>query len=78
MTLSKKNSNKTVSKSSKKASTGKVRSAKAFRTYDSAMKYIFSMTDYEKQSKMRYNVTTFDLSRMQKFLKQVLAEANGA
>lgn len=33
------------------------------------MKYLFEKTDYEKQQKLRYNVTTFDLNRMHKLLK---------
>jgi dihydrofolate synthase/folylpolyglutamate synthase len=40
-----------------------------FRTYSQGMKYLFEKTDYEKQQKLRYNVTTFDLSRMHKLLK---------
>src|SRR5512133_1910356 len=42
-----------------------------FRTYAQGMKYLFEKTDYEKQQKLRYNVTTFDLSRMHKLLKAV-------
>ncbi|MCK5174173.1 MAG: bifunctional folylpolyglutamate synthase/dihydrofolate synthase, partial [Planctomycetes bacterium] len=64
MSISKKTRKKT-------ASTGKVRVKKAFRTYDSAMKYLFEKTDYEKQQKLRYNVTTFDLTRMEKLLKSL-------
>lgn len=40
-----------------------------FRTYAQGMKYLFEKTDYEKQQKLRYNVTTFDLNRMHKLLK---------
>ena len=33
------------------------------------MKYLFERTDYERQQRLRYNVTTFDLDRMHKLLK---------
>lgn len=33
------------------------------------MKYLFERTDYEKQEKLRYNVTTFNLDRMEALLK---------
>src|SRR3972149_7403462 len=46
----------------------KVESKKAFRTYKEAMKYLYEKTDYEKQSRLRYNVTTFNLNRMEKLL----------
>lgn len=49
----------------------KVRAKKAFRTYAQGMRYLFDMTDYERQSKLRYNVTTFDLSRMETLLKKL-------
>lgn len=67
---------KTLKRASKKkpssASVSKVkRPAKAFRTYEQAMKYLFEKTDYEKQQKLRYNVTTFDLDRMNKLLKDL-------
>jgi dihydrofolate synthase/folylpolyglutamate synthase len=32
------------------------------------MKWLFSQTDYERQENLRYNVTTFNLKRMQKLL----------
>src|SRR3972149_3750948 len=48
-----------------------VRSKKAFRTYDDAVKYLFSKTDYERQVRVRYNVTTFNLNRMEKLLSLV-------
>jgi len=40
-----------------------------FRTYDQALKYLFERTDYERQSRLRYNVTTFNLDRMEALLK---------
>ena len=46
----------------------KVRSKKAFRSYDQAISYLFSRTDYEKQMRVSYNVTTFSLDRMEKLL----------
>jgi dihydrofolate synthase/folylpolyglutamate synthase len=45
-----------------------VRSKKAFNTYKEAIKYLFSKTDYEKEERLRYNVTTFSLERMQKLM----------
>lgn len=45
------------------------RSPRAFRTYDQAMKYLIERTDYERQQRLRYNVTTFDLGRMEALLK---------
>jgi len=49
----------------------KVKSKKAFRTYKSAMKYLYARTDYERQERLRYNVTTFNLARMEKLLSLV-------
>ena len=45
-----------------------VRSKKAFNTYKEAIKYLLSKTDYEKEERLRYNVTTFSLDRMQKLM----------
>lgn len=53
----------------KAASAAKVKPKKAFRTYAQGMRYLFDKTDYERQQKLRYNVTTFDLGRMERFLK---------
>lgn len=59
--------------SSKKPSCSSVatvkRAAKAFRTYEQALQYLFDKTDYEKQGRLRYNVTVFDLDRMNELLK---------
>ncbi|MHC4236982.1 MAG: bifunctional folylpolyglutamate synthase/dihydrofolate synthase [Planctomycetota bacterium] len=61
---------KTGKKKTSATSVTKVkRPARAFRTYQQAMGYLFDRTDYERQKKMRYNVNTFDLDRMNKFLK---------
>lgn len=43
----------------------------AFENYKQALEYLFTKTDYEKQRKLRYNVTTFNLDRMKKLLKLV-------
>ncbi len=52
-----------------KSSVAKVKRKQAFRTYERAMKYLFGVTDYEKQHRLRYNSDTFDLGRMERFLK---------
>jgi len=62
---------KTIGKKRKKKSSSKVvrvKSKKAFRSYQQAIDYLFTRTDYEKQERLRYNVTTFNLNRMQKLL----------
>jgi len=46
----------------------KVESKKAFRTYKQSIKYLSERTDYEREKSLRYNVTTFNLSRMEKLL----------
>ena len=66
----KKTPKKTAKKKPSSAAAEKVkRATRAFRTYDQAMQYLFDATDYERQQKLRYNVTTFDLDRMNKLLK---------
>jgi dihydrofolate synthase/folylpolyglutamate synthase len=66
----KKTPKKTAKKKPSSAAVEKVkRPSKAFRTYDQAMQYLFDATDYERQQKLRYNVTTFDLDRMNDLLK---------
>jgi dihydrofolate synthase/folylpolyglutamate synthase len=55
----------------KKSSVSKLKQKTAFRTYEQAIRYLFDKTDYEKQRTLRYNVTTFDLSRMEKLLKDL-------
>ncbi|MHC4291355.1 MAG: bifunctional folylpolyglutamate synthase/dihydrofolate synthase [Planctomycetota bacterium] len=70
----KKSTGKKTQKTSKRkpssASVTKVkRPAKAFRTYQKAIQYLFDKTDYERQQKLRYNITTFDLKRMNQLLK---------
>lgn len=39
------------------------------RSYDSAIKYLFSHTDYERMLRVRYNKDTFNLDRMRQLLK---------
>lgn len=63
---------KTTKKRGKTASkVTKIKSKRAFRTYKQALEYLFNRTDYEKQKTFRYNVTTFDLKRMEKLLTSV-------
>jgi len=59
---------RTKSSSSKVA---KVKGKKPFRSYKEAIKYLFERTDYEKETGLRYNVTTFNLNRMKKLLSLV-------
>ena len=62
---------KTIKKTTKPKQTkktGTVQRKKNFRTYSSALAYLFDRTNYETQKRLRYNVDTFDLSRMEKLL----------
>ncbi|MDD5010874.1 MAG: bifunctional folylpolyglutamate synthase/dihydrofolate synthase [Phycisphaerae bacterium] len=68
MVLQKSTNRKAGSKSGKTAA---VKTAKQFRTVKQALEYLFTRTDYEKQSRLRYNVTTFSLERMEKLLSLV-------
>jgi dihydrofolate synthase/folylpolyglutamate synthase len=45
-----------------------VKSKRAFSSYKRAIKYLYEKTDYENEKHLRYNVTTFNLGRMQKLL----------
>jgi dihydrofolate synthase/folylpolyglutamate synthase len=49
----------------------KAKSRKAFRSYKEALKYLYERTDYEKEKRLRYNITTFNLARMEKLLSLV-------
>jgi dihydrofolate synthase/folylpolyglutamate synthase len=49
----------------------KVKSKKPFKTYKQAISYLFDKTDYEKEERLRYNITTFNLNRMKKMLTLV-------
>jgi dihydrofolate synthase/folylpolyglutamate synthase len=55
----------------KPSSVGKIERKATFRTYDQGLKYLFERTDYEKQQRLRYNVTTFDLNRMRALLVEL-------
>ena len=46
----------------------KVKSKKTFSNYEAAYRYLCERTDYEKERHVRYNVSTFDLKRMEKLL----------
>jgi dihydrofolate synthase/folylpolyglutamate synthase len=61
---------KTTGKKRKKKTSkvASVKGKKAFKTYKQALAYLFERTDYEKQERLRYNVTTFNLDRMQRLL----------
>ena len=65
-----KTTKKTVKKRVKKGASkvSKVKSKKAFRNYEAALKYLYNRTNYEKETRLRYNVSTFNLSRMEKLL----------
>jgi dihydrofolate synthase/folylpolyglutamate synthase len=49
----------------------KVESKKAFKSYKEAINYLYARTNYEKETALRYNVTTFNLERMEKLLSLV-------
>ena len=57
----------TSSKAPRKVSSRK----KPIRTYDSALKYLFSQTNYETMLRVRYNRDTFSLDRMRALLKKL-------
>ncbi len=61
-TTGKKQANKDSSK------VASVKAKRAFRTYQEALAYLLDRTDYEKEERVRYNVTTFSLERMEKLL----------
>ena len=44
---------------------------KPIRTYESALRYLFSQTDYEQMLRVRYNSDTFSLDRMRLLLKRI-------
>jgi len=65
---------KSIRKKLTKSSSSKVatvRGKKRFRTYKDAIGYLFGKTDYEKETSLRYNITTFNLKRMEKLLSLV-------
>ncbi len=57
----------TRSKTTRKVSS----SSKPVKTYDSALKYLYAQTDYEKMIRVRYNSDTFSLDRMRLLLKKL-------
>ena len=44
---------------------------KPIKTYESALRYLFSQTDYEQMLRVRYNRDTFSLDRMRLLLKKL-------
>lgn len=46
-------------------------SKKPIRTYESALRYLFSQTDYEQMLRVRYNRDTFSLARMQALMMKL-------
>ena len=60
-----------VTATSSKVSPAKPARRAAIRTYDAALKYLFSHTDYEQMLRVRYNRDTFSLSRMELLLKKL-------
>jgi len=67
-------STRTIGKKQAKKRTSKgvkAKSRKVFKSYKEALKYLYERTDYEKEKRLRYNVTTFNLSRMEKLLSLV-------
>lgn len=51
-----------------KVSVGQLRKRPS-RTYDSALRFLFSQTDYEQMLRVRYNRDTFSLDRMRNLMK---------
>jgi dihydrofolate synthase / folylpolyglutamate synthase len=51
-----------------KVSVGQLRKRPS-RTYESALKFLFSQTDYEQMLRVRYNRDTFSLDRMRNLMK---------
>jgi dihydrofolate synthase/folylpolyglutamate synthase len=60
----------TTSKNVRKGRTRK-KKAISIRTYDAAMRYITSHTDYEQMLRVRYNRNTFNLDRMKHLLREL-------
>ncbi len=46
-------------------------SRKSIKTYDAAIRFLFSQTDYEQMLRVRYNRDTFSLNRMETLLKKL-------
>jgi len=65
-----KTTKKTVKKRTKRSSSkvASVRAKRPFSNYRQAIGYLLEKTDYEKEQRVRYNVTTFSLERMRNLL----------
>ncbi len=59
----------TATRSKAKAVRKTTRTKRPGKSYDSALKYLFSQTDYEQMLRLRYNRDTFSLSRMKSLVK---------
>lgn len=64
-TMKKTGKKRTKRSSSKIAS---IKTKKPFSNYRQALAYLLAKTDYEKEERLRYNVTTFSLDRMNSLL----------
>lgn len=60
-----------ASTSTTKTPAGKRVAGTGIRTYRAAMKFLSSATDYERQVRVGYNHTTFNLARMSRLLKSL-------
>ena len=49
----------------------------ALETYEAALGYLFSATDYEKMQRVRYNADTFNLDRMRRLLERLGSPERG-
>ncbi len=49
----------------------------ALETYQAALDYLFSATDYEKMQRVRYNADTFSLDRMRRLLERLGSPERG-
>jgi len=65
-----KTTKKTEKKRTKRSSSkiASIKGKKPFSNYRQALAYLLEKTDYEKQERLRYNVTTFSLDRMRNLL----------
>jgi dihydrofolate synthase/folylpolyglutamate synthase len=61
----------TRSKASRKATSKPPARKKSLKTYDAAIRWLFSQTDYEQMLRVRYNRDTFSLDRMNRLLKKL-------
>jgi len=61
----------TTRTTAKRKKAKKAPAKRSIRTYDSALKFLFSQTDYEQMLRVRYNRDTFSLDRMKLLLKKL-------